>query len=363
MTRSVTELSEKLDLVLKKIINLEEKLDQHQPKVTHHISTQTEDQPKALTNIGTQTHSYSEAVKQPLHLSSLTTPTNATLCSPDQPTHSQRSTQPTPSTVLNTNTSTTSTNTTHDHDHPTNQPTPIPVPVSQSTPTEELQRHRRHLRCILNRRKLHFYQQLRTSELSDIHQTNLNHKPPVIPRKLKEPRTSQDSINTTKRKEKLELLKLQNHIEELQEQASIHLMKLQKEDKTAKDYMTSLHPTLATTLQHEWKKNVNDEEVRSVEIWSKKRSFFTSNAPYTPTPTPSPHEWQLVRSRNRQHQVFHRRTFPPPRIRHTQHTYPQPLPRVRNTTQRSPTHHRIPTRIRLPTTQPHHLPSLLDLEF
>ena len=43
MTRSVTELMEKLDLVLKKITDIEEKLNQHQPKAAHHISTQTED--------------------------------------------------------------------------------------------------------------------------------------------------------------------------------------------------------------------------------------------------------------------------------------------------------------------------------
>ena len=129
------------------------------------------------------------------------------------------------------------------------------MPSTQPISIDKLQRPRSHDMYMLNRRKLHFYQHLRSAKLAEIYEQNLKMKPPHIPRKLREYTTPQDSINTIRRKRSLECIKLQHLIDNLKEQAQLHQDKLQSDDTTASNYISSLDPLLTSTLKMEWNEN------------------------------------------------------------------------------------------------------------
>ena len=357
-----TELCNKIDLILDKLATIEHELSTLKHRATKaDMSTQT-DNPKI--NNYTQTETYSTTTKPTTLQQSKkksSPPSNLPLSS-SQPSSKDTPKPPTPTPTSQPNPTITPSlsSTTGPQPKPTstlpNHPKNYNIiarPPTQPISIDKLQRPRSHLKNILNRRKLHFYQHLRSSELAEIYEQNLKMEPPRIPRKLREYTTPQDSVNAIRRKRSLECIKLQHLIDNLKEQAQLHQDQLRSDDTTASNYISSLDPLLTSTLQKEWHDNCHRQETISVEIWSRKRLFFTSDRPYQTKPQPT--DWQLVQPRNRRFSppshsnrpfpVFRRSHFPPPRLRQpTLHPQPPRYPRP-------------------PTHQPHQLPKLMELRF
>ena len=138
-----------------------------------------------------------------------------------------------------------------------------------------------------------------------------------------------------------------------------------------------MSPTISSVLKQEWEIKVNEEELRSVEIWSKKRSFLTQTSS-TFTPDDS-NEWRVVQPRDRRrtrqpiptrptqhsfstryHQDFWRDRFPAPRFRLHQLTPNQQSPRANFF--RPPQRHRLHYN-RQGTNFIQRLPKLMNLRF
>ena len=179
MTRS-EDLSKKRDNILQKLNELKTLFKSLSTRTsTKDISTQTASpfEEKTYAEVAAQTLSPNDITTTPRHP---LPHSNGRTYSLSQPSSTDTNRRVTPTTPLMTSDHTTlpSTNTLSQPHRPATSNDPLKLTVS----TEQLQGPRHHLKTILNRRKMCFYNHLRTSELVEIYNQNLNMDPPQIPR-------------------------------------------------------------------------------------------------------------------------------------------------------------------------------------
>jgi hypothetical protein len=126
-------------------------------------------------------------------------------------------------------------------------------------------------------RKHAYYNQLRSQGIGTIYQGFLDENTPFIPRKFREKQFPGQSDSQTKRIKELETKKIEIEIERLQEQSSKQETIMEDCERSIKSIINRSNcPETRQSMSESWIRDVTEQERVSMDIWSKKKFFFTS---------------------------------------------------------------------------------------
>ena len=133
----------------------------------------------------------------------------------------------------------------------------------------------REIRKVVNRRKLSYYNKIRTNGIAGVYKEFLKRDPPFIPNKFRERYTETETEQQKSRRQKLEIIKLEFEMERLEELAVKHDGELEEAELDVKEQLSSVdEPSERQDLKQYWYSQIKVEEERSNDIWEKKRQFF-----------------------------------------------------------------------------------------